>query len=93
MEIKKKINLPLDKFINLALYDEKSGYYMKKNPFGKKGDYITAPNISILFSEIIAIWIVLFWKELKSPSKFNLVELGSGTGKITREILKSLIDG
>ena len=41
---------PLDKFIDKALYNNKTGYYMQKNPFGKKGDFITAPNISILFS-------------------------------------------
>ena len=75
MNKKKIYNLSLDKFINLSLYDKKKGYYMKKNPFGKKGDFITAPNISRLFSEMIAIWIVSFWKSLGSPKKFNLIEL------------------
>ena len=89
MSLKEKIT-PIDKYIDEALYSKKSGYYMKANPFGKKGDYITAPNISILFSEIIAIWIVLFWKELKSPSKFNLVELGSGNGEMILQICKTL---
>ena len=50
MKIKKKLNLPIDKFISLSLYHKKFGYYMKKNPFGEKGDFITAPNISRLFS-------------------------------------------
>ena len=45
MNLKKNTNLPLDKFIDFSLYDKKKGYYMKKNPFGKKGDFITAPNI------------------------------------------------
>ena len=57
-----KYKLSLDKFINLSLYDKKNGYYMKKNPFGKKGDFITSPNISRLFSEMITIWIVSFGK-------------------------------
>ena len=65
-------DLPLDQFIEFALYDKVNGYYMKKNPFGKKGDFITAPNITRVFSEIIAIWIVNFWKSLGSPKKFNL---------------------
>ncbi len=64
MKLKNNYNLPLDKFINLCLYNKKTGYYMKKNPFGKKGDYITAPNISRLFSEMIAIWIISFWQSL-----------------------------
>ena len=43
MKKKKILKLSLDKFINLSLYNKKFGYYMKKNPFGKKGDFITAP--------------------------------------------------
>ena len=42
-------NLPLDQFIELALYDKVNGYYMKKDPFGKEGDFITAPNITRVF--------------------------------------------
>ena len=71
MRPKQKYNLPLDRFINLSLYDDKFGYYMKKNPFGNKGDFITAPNISRLFSEMIAIWILSFWQSLGCPKKFN----------------------
>ena len=41
-------DLPLDQFIEFALYDKADGYYMKKNPFGKEGDFITAPNITCL---------------------------------------------
>ena len=47
--------LPIDKFFSNVLYDKKSGYYSSKIPFGREGDYITAPNISKLYSEIIAI--------------------------------------
>ena len=78
----------LDKYIEESLYNKKYGYYMKKNPFGKSGDYVTAPNISILFSEMIAIWIISFWEKLGCPKKFNLVELGAGNG----EMMKVLID-
>ena len=88
MKSKQSFNLPLDKFINLSLYDENNGYYMKKNPFGKKGDFITSPNISRLFSEMIAIWVISFWKSLGSPKKFNFIELGAGNG----EMMKDLID-
>ena len=78
MKIKGNDILTIDKYINEALYNNKTGYYMKKNPFGKKGDFITAPNISILFSEMIAVWVVSFWENLKSPKEFNLIELGAG---------------
>ena len=89
MKIKKGLKISLDKFINLSLYDNKSGFYMKKNPFGKKGDFITAPNISRLFSEMIAIWIISFWKSLGSPKKFNLIELGAGNGEMMRVFIES----
>ena len=92
MKLDKKNNLPLDQFINLALYDKDKGYYMKKNPFGKDGDFITAPNISRLFSEIIAIWIITFWKSIGSPKQFNLLELGAGNGEMIKVIYETLMN-
>jgi NADH dehydrogenase [ubiquinone] 1 alpha subcomplex assembly factor 7 len=89
MEPKKSHEIPLDEFINLSLYDKKSGYYMKKNSFGMKGDFITAPNISRLFSEIISIWIISFWKSLGSPKQFNLIELGAGNGEMMKIVIES----
>ncbi len=89
MKLEKINDLPLDKFINLSLYDKNFGYYMKKNPFGKRGDFITAPNISRLFSEMIAVWVISFWKSLGSPKKFNLVELGAGNGEMMKVLIES----
>ena len=89
MKLKKIYNFPLDKFINLSLYNKKFGYYMKKNPFGKEGDFVTAPNISRLFSEMIAIWIINFWENLGSPKKFNLIELGAGNGEMMKVLCAS----
>ena len=85
-----KKDLPLDQFIEFALYDKDKGYYMKKNPFGKEGDFITAPNITRLFSEIIAIWVLTFWKSIGSPKKFNLLELGAGNGEMMKVIIETL---
>ena len=86
---KSKKIIPLDKFIDKALYDKKRGYYFKKNPFGKDGDYITAPNISKLFSEMLSIWIILFWEKLKFPKKINLIELGGGNGEMIFQMLET----
>ncbi len=80
--------IPIDKFIETALYDNQSGYYSRKNPFGKSGDFITSPGISSLFSEMIAIWIISFWKSLNEPKKFNIVELGPGDGKLCKVLIK-----
>tara|TARA_B100000989_G_scaffold198792_1_gene150240 strand:+ start:763 stop:1809 length:1047 start_codon:yes stop_codon:yes gene_type:complete len=89
MKPNKSLNFPLDKFINFSLYNKRFGYYMKRNPFGKKGDFITAPNISRLFTEMIAIWIISFWKSLGSPKKFNLIELGAGNGEMMKVLIES----
>ena len=59
--LKKKKTIPLDKFINISLYDKNFGFYMKKNPLGKNGDLITSPLVSNLFGEMIGIWCVSFW--------------------------------
>ena len=89
MKINKSTKLALDKFIEWALYDKKTGYYMKKNPFGKKGDFVTAPNITRIFSEIIAIWIITFWKSIHSPKRFNLLELGSSNVQKMKVIIET----
>jgi cyclopropane-fatty-acyl-phospholipid synthase len=89
MKNKKNDLFTLDKFIEESLYNKKYGYYMKKNPFGKKGDFITAPNISILFSEMIAIWVISFWEKLNCPKQFNLIELGAGNGEMMRVLVNT----
>ena len=85
----KKNFLALDEFINKALYNPKNGFYMKKNPFGKSGDFITSPNVSILFSEMLSIWTITFWQNLKCPKKINLIELGSGNGQMIYDMINS----
>jgi len=90
MKTKKKINLSLDKFIDFCLYNKKFGYYMKRNPFGAKGDFVTAPNISNVFSEMIAIWFVSFWENLNRPDRINFIELGPGNGDFALSLINTL---
>ena len=87
--LKEKKSIPLDQFINIALYNKKFGYYMKKNPFGKKGDFITSPLISDLFAEMLAVWCVAFWEHIGKPNKILLVELGPGDGSLCKDLLKA----
>jgi len=87
--LKEKKSIPLDQFIDIALYDKKFGYYMKKNPLGKKGDFITSPLISNLFGEMLAIWCVAFWDHIGKPKKILLVELGPGDGSLCKDLLKT----
>ena len=62
---------------------------MTKNPFGKDGDFITAPLISNLFGEMIAIWCVAFWEYIGKPRKILLVELGPGDGSLCKDLLRT----
>jgi len=87
--LKEKKSIPLDQFINIALYDKEAGFYMKKNPFGKEGDFITSPLISNLFGEMLAVWCVAFWEYLGKPRKILLVELGPGDGTLCKDLLKT----
>ena len=89
MKISNNKHISFDKFVDIALYHKKTGYYMKKNPFGKDGDFITAPNISILFSEMLAIWCLAFWEHLGCPKKINIIELGAGNGEMMYQMIKA----
>ena len=82
--------IPVDKFIENVLYNKKVGYYSSKIPFGKKGDFITSSNISIFFSEMLAIWILSFWEKLNKPKKINIIDMGGGNGEMSFNILNTL---
>ena len=86
---KKSKILPVDKFFKNVLYDNKIGYYSSRLPIGQKGDFITSPNISYLFSEIIAIWMISTWELFGKPKYFNIIELGPGDGSLTNVLLRS----
>tara|TARA_S200000501_G_scaffold376167_1_gene430265 strand:- start:2600 stop:3646 length:1047 start_codon:yes stop_codon:yes gene_type:complete len=87
MKLNNKNIVPFDQFMSEMLYNKKKGYYMRSNPFGKNGDFTTAPNISIMFSEMIAIWCVSFWKSSGQPNKINIIELGAGNGEMIFQII------
>lgn len=74
----------VDEFMKSAI----SHYYANQTPFGVKGDFITAPEISQMFGEVIGAWIVSKWQE-KSLKRFNLVEVGGGQGTLMHDILRS----
>lgn len=79
-------------YMNLCLSDPQSGYYMTREPFGKSGDFITAPEISQLFGEMIGIWCFTQWKsQEKSLGKSvpcTLCEIGPGRGTLMKDILR-----
>ncbi len=84
----KSKKIPIDKFVANAMYDKDYGYYSKRKPFGKKGDFITAPGISSLFSEMLALWIISLWEHLERPKIFNIVELGPGNAQMNLDLIR-----
>ncbi len=86
---KKNKLISLDNFLQDVLYNDKYGYYSKKNPFGADGDFITAPSISPLFGEMLAVWIVLYWENLNKPKNFNIIELGPGSGSLSKNLIET----
>ena len=86
---KKSKILPVDQFLENVLYNNKFGYYASRLPFGEKGDFVTSPNISYLFSEIVAIWIISTWELFGKPKHFNIIEIGPGDGALTKVLLRS----
>lgn len=83
-----KRDIRLDKFINQALFSKK-GYYDENKAIGKKNDFITSPEISQMFGEIISMYILYIWK-IKINSRFNLIELGPGKGTLFIDIINSI---
>jgi len=76
-------------FMEMALAHPKFGYYQKTDPFGKSGDFITAPEISQMFGELIGLWCVDCWVKLGEPAHFHLIELGPGNGTLMSDALRS----
>ena len=74
-----------------AMSASDKSYYKSKQPLGSDGDFITAPEISQMFGEMIAIWVLSSWEKLGRPNLFNLVELGPGRGILMRDLLRGSI--
>ena len=80
----------LDRFWNIALFDREHGYYATRDPFGAGGDFVTAPEVSQMFGELIGAWLVAAWRELGRPSPFVLCEVGPGRGTLLHDMLRSI---
>lgn len=71
--------------LNHPLY----GYYAYRDPFGVTGDFVTAPEISQIFGELIGLWCAVTWQDMGSPDPVNLVELGPGRGTMIVDALRA----
>jgi NADH dehydrogenase [ubiquinone] 1 alpha subcomplex assembly factor 7 len=76
-------------FMRLCLGHPVHGYYTTRDPFGRGGDFITAPEISQMFGELIGLWAVAVWQAMGAPPKLALVELGPGRGTLMADALRA----
>lgn len=76
-------------FMEIALSSNEHGYYTNNDPIGEKGDFITAPEVSQLFGEMIGVKLASFWHESGRPNEFVLVELGPGRGTLMADLLRA----
>ncbi len=81
--------LPLDAYWRAAMTTPGAGYYMGGQPIGAAGDFITAPEISQIFGEMIGLWLVEAWTQAGKPAPFALMELGPGRGQLMADILRA----
>ncbi|MBV9549629.1 MAG: SAM-dependent methyltransferase [Alphaproteobacteria bacterium] len=77
-------------YMTLALHDPQSGYYATRDPLGKGGDFITAPEISQMFGEMLGLWLAEAWEQQGRPQRPVLMELGPGRGTLMADILRTL---
>ncbi|MDP9196355.1 MAG: class I SAM-dependent methyltransferase [Pseudomonadota bacterium] len=78
--------LRLDLFMGEAL----TGYYRTRQPLGREGDFVTAPEITSLFGEMLGLWCVDTWEKVGRPDRFLLVEPGPGRGTLMADILRTM---
>jgi NADH dehydrogenase [ubiquinone] 1 alpha subcomplex assembly factor 7 len=81
--------MPVKQFMNLCLSHPQHGYYMTRDPLGRGGDFITAPEVSQMFGELIGLWAAAVWRRMGEPENVRLVELGPGRGTMMHDALRA----
>lgn len=79
----------LERVMSLALGHPGHGYYMTRDPFGVAGDFVTAPEVSQMFGELIGLWCADLWSRAGRPEPVHYVELGPGRGTLARDALRA----
>jgi NADH dehydrogenase [ubiquinone] 1 alpha subcomplex assembly factor 7 len=92
-EIRRRIStagpMPVSRFIDLCMSHPEHGYYMTRDPIGGHGDFITAPEISQIFGELIGLWSAEVWRLMGRPAAVGLAELGPGHGTLMLDALRA----
>ncbi|MBN8532060.1 MAG: SAM-dependent methyltransferase [Alphaproteobacteria bacterium] len=82
--------MPLTEYMGLCLGHPEHGYYTTRDPLGLSGDFITAPEISQVFGELIGAWVAATWQE-QGEKPFRLIELGPGRGTLMKDALRATL--
>ncbi len=82
--------MPVWRYMELCLMHPEHGYYLSRDPLGREGDFITAPEVSQMFGELLGLWAASAWKAIGSPPLLRLVELGPGRGTMMADALRAL---
>jgi len=88
--IEKTGPMPVADYMCLALQHPEYGYYRQGDPLGQGGDFITAPEISQMFGEMIGLWCADIWRQMGSPEQFVLLEMGPGRGTLMQDALRAI---
>ena len=93
-EIRKLIKsagpMPVSRYMDICLTHPEHGYYMTRDPLGREGDFITAPEVSQMFGELLGLWAAAVWKSMGMPNPVRLVELGPGRGTMMADMLRAI---
>jgi NADH dehydrogenase [ubiquinone] 1 alpha subcomplex assembly factor 7 len=81
--------IPVAEYMRLCLTHPQYGYYITRDPFGAGGDFVTAPEISQMFGELIGIWLASVWQQMGAPANVRLIELGPGRGTMLLDALRA----
>jgi len=81
--------MPVAEYMTLCLADSEHGYYTTRDPFGARGDFITAPEISQMFGEMIGLWMAAVWKQMGAPANLRVIELGPGRGTMMNDAMRA----
>ncbi|CAK9180379.1 unnamed protein product [Ilex paraguariensis] len=75
-------------YMEEVLTNPKDGFYMNRDVFGVAGDFITSPEVSQMFGEMVGVWVMCLWEQMGQPNRVNLVELGPGRGTLMADLLR-----
>ncbi|MGA7430304.1 MAG: SAM-dependent methyltransferase [Xanthobacteraceae bacterium] len=81
--------MPIAEYMRLCLTHPQHGYYINRDPLGSGGDFVTSPEISQMFGELIGLWMGSVWQQMGAPENVRIIELGPGRGTLMHDALRA----